>query len=76
MIVIGGLEGLFITMIPLTFIDGATVKNWSRLGWAVVFGIVTFLWWQLLLNQDAVVPERVRADQRPGRPRSRSACSC
>ena len=25
-------------MIPLTFLDGATVKNWSRLGWAVVFG--------------------------------------
>jgi hypothetical protein len=53
MIVIGGLEGLFITMIPLTFLDGATVKNWSRLGWALVFGVVTFLWWQLLLNQDA-----------------------
>jgi hypothetical protein len=53
MIVIGGLEGLFITLIPLTFLDGATVKNWSRLGWALVFGVVTFLWWQLLLNQDA-----------------------
>ncbi len=53
MIVIGGLEGLFITMIPLTFLDGATVKDWSRLGWALVFGVVTFLWWQLLLNQDA-----------------------
>ena len=67
MIVIGGLEGLFITMIPLTFLDGATVKNWSRLGWALVFGVVTFLWWQLLLNQDAVVPGRVRADQRARR---------
>ena len=53
MIVIGGLEGLFITMIPLTFMDGAVIKNWSRLGWAVVFGIVTFLWWQLLLNQES-----------------------
>jgi hypothetical protein len=53
MIMIGGLEGLFITMVPLTFMDGATVKDWSRVGWAVVFGIVTFLWWQLLLNQDA-----------------------
>ncbi len=35
--------------------DGATVMGWSRLGWALVFGTVTFLWWQLLLNQDAVV---------------------
>jgi hypothetical protein len=53
MIVIGGLEGMFITLIPLTFMDGAVVKAWSRLGWAIVFGIVTFLWWQLLLNQSA-----------------------
>jgi hypothetical protein len=53
MIVIGGLEGLFITMLPLTFMDGATVMRWSRIAWILVFGTVTFLWWQLLLNQDA-----------------------
>jgi hypothetical protein len=53
MIVIGGLEGLFITMIPLRFLDGATVMGWSRVAWALAFGTVTFLWWQLLLNQDA-----------------------
>lgn len=52
-IVIGGLEGLFITLIPLRFLDGATVMRWSRIAWAVVFSTVTFLWWQLLLNQDA-----------------------
>jgi outer membrane biosynthesis protein TonB len=53
MIMVGGLEGLFITMIPLTFMDGAIVKDWSRIGWAISFGIVTFLWWQLLLNRTA-----------------------
>lgn len=52
MIMIGGLEGLFITMIPLRFLDGATVMGWSRIAWVLVFGTVTFLWWQLLLNQD------------------------
>jgi hypothetical protein len=52
MIVIGGLEGLFITMIPLRFLDGATVMGWNRVAWALTFGTVTFLWWQLLLNQD------------------------
>jgi hypothetical protein len=52
-IVIGGLEGLFITMIPLRFLDGSTVMGWSRVAWALTFGTVTFLWWQLLLNQDA-----------------------
>jgi hypothetical protein len=53
MIVIGGLEGLVITMIPLRFMDGAAVMRWSRLAWALTFGSITFLWWQLLLNQDA-----------------------
>jgi hypothetical protein len=52
MIVIGGLETLFVSMIPLRFMDGATVMGWSRLAWALTFGAVTFLWWQLLLNQD------------------------
>jgi hypothetical protein len=53
MIVIGGLEGLVVTMIPLRFLDGATVRRWSRLAWALWFGIVVFLWWQLLFNQNA-----------------------
>jgi hypothetical protein len=53
MIVIGGLEGLFVTMIPLRFLDGATVRSWSFVGWILVFATVTFLWWQLLFNQDA-----------------------
>ena len=34
-----------------TWADGAVVKQWSRVGWAITFGIVTFMWWQLLLNQ-------------------------
>ena len=53
MIVIGGLEGLFVTMIPLRFMDGAAVLGWSKVAWALTFGTVTFLWWQLLLNQNA-----------------------
>jgi hypothetical protein len=52
MIVIGGLETLFVTMIPLRFLDGATVMGWSKVAWALTFGTVTFLWWQLLLNQE------------------------
>ena len=53
MIVIGGLEGLFITMLPLRFMDGAMVMNWSRVAWVLMFGTITFLWWQLLLNQNS-----------------------
>ena len=52
MIVIAGLEGLVVTMIPLRFMDGAAVMGWSRVAWVLTFGTVTFLWWQLLLNQN------------------------
>jgi hypothetical protein len=70
MIMVGGLEGLFITMIPLTFMDGAIVKDWSRIGWAITFGIVTFLWWQLPAQPDSLVSQRVPADRT-----CRSSCS-
>ena len=53
MIFIGGLETLFVTMIPLRFLDGSKVMGWSKVAWVLTFGTVTFLWWQLLLNQDA-----------------------
>jgi hypothetical protein len=52
MVTLAGLEGLFFTLIPLRFMDGAVIMQWSRLAWALVFGTVTFLWWQLLLNRD------------------------
>ena len=52
-IFVGGLEGLFFNMIPLTFMDGKAVANWSRVVWAVTFGVATFLFWQLLINPDA-----------------------
>jgi hypothetical protein len=49
---VGGLEGVFYNMIPLTFMDGRAVADWSRLAWAVMFGLATFLFWQLLINPD------------------------
>jgi hypothetical protein len=39
-------------MIPLTFMDGRAVADWSRAAWAVMFGLATFLFWQLLINPD------------------------
>ncbi|HEY7590382.1 MAG TPA: FGLLP motif-containing membrane protein [Candidatus Limnocylindrales bacterium] len=52
-VLVAGLETLVFTMIPLRFMDGAVVMRWSRPAWVLVFGTVTFLWWQLLLNQNA-----------------------
>ena len=50
---VAGLEGVFYNMIPLTFMDGRAVADWSRPAWALMFGIATFLFWQLLINPDA-----------------------
>ncbi len=50
-IFVGGLEGVFYNMIPLTFMDGAVVWRWNRLAWVLIFGLTTFLFWQLVINQ-------------------------
>jgi len=52
-IFVGGLEGVFYSMIPLSFMDGAVVWRWSRVAWVVLFGVATFLFWQLVINQYA-----------------------
>lgn len=49
---VAGIEGAFYAMIPITFMDGATVFEWSKGVWAGVFGTATFLFWHLLLNQN------------------------
>lgn len=49
---VAGIEGLFFGLVPLHFLDGSVVMRWSRLGWAALFGTVTFLWWELVLNRD------------------------
>lgn len=49
-IFVGGLEGVFYSMIPLTFMDGAVVWRWSKFAWALIFGVTAFLFWQLVIN--------------------------
>jgi len=59
---VGGLEGLFFSMIPLTFMDGAKLAQWNRLLWFLMFGAAGFLFWHVLLNQEGAylhaLPER------------------
>ena len=49
---VAGLEAAFFAMIPIDFMDGATIARWNRPVWAVVFGLSGFLFWHLLLNQN------------------------
>jgi len=59
---VGGLEGLFFSMIPLRFMDGAKIAQWNRLLWFLTFGAAAFLFWHVLLNQEGAylhaLPER------------------
>jgi hypothetical protein len=48
---VAGLEGVFYSMLPITFMDGSVVYRWNRLAWASIFGAATFLFWHLILNQ-------------------------
>ena len=57
---VAGIEGAFYAMIPITFMDGATVFEWSKVAWAGVFGVSTFLFWHLLLNQNDAYLDALR----------------
>jgi hypothetical protein len=48
---VAGLEGVFYGMLPITFMDGSAVYRWNRFAWAGIFGVATFLFWHLILNQ-------------------------
>ena len=54
---IGGLEAVAFSLIPLTFMDGATVFNWNKAVWVVLFGTAVFLFWQLVINREAAYLE-------------------
>ncbi len=55
---VGGLVGLAIGMLPLRFLPGGTVYEWSRKAWAVMFAIAMF----------GVVAVMLRPSSGPARP--------
>jgi hypothetical protein len=55
-----GLEGLFFSMIPLRFMDGAKIAKWNRLFWFLIFGLAGFLFCWVLLNPGSAYVQAVR----------------
>ncbi len=49
-IFVGGLEGIFINMIPIAYLDGHKIMKWSRLAWFAMAAVATYLFWLVLLN--------------------------
>ncbi len=52
-LVVGGLVGSMVGLLPLRFMPGATIKNWSRPVWAIVFGACAFLLVAIVLRTPA-----------------------
>ncbi len=57
---VGGLEGLFVNLIPLDVMDGAKIYRWNRRIWIALVLVTAFLVWHVLLNSQASGFESVR----------------
>jgi hypothetical protein len=49
-IFVAGLEGLLFSLVPLAFMDGSKIMAWSRVVWAVTFGLAAWLFFHVLIN--------------------------
>ncbi len=50
---IGGLEGMLFGLVPLRFLPGARIKNWSWVAWAVLTAVVVYLFVHVLLMPES-----------------------
>ena len=49
-VVIGGIEDVVFGLMPLRYLPGQSVMRWSRLAWAILFGIAAFAFLHVLVN--------------------------
>ena len=49
-VLVAGLEGLVIGLLPLRFLDGERIKRWNLRVWLALFGLSLFAFVEVLLN--------------------------
>ena len=49
-IFVAGLEGVFLQLVPMRFMDGYRVWRWNKLAWISLAAVSAFLFWHVLLN--------------------------
>lgn len=59
-IFIGGLEGLFFNLMPIEFLEGKYVWDWSKIRWLMLMLLAAFLFWHVLLNSEGAYDEMVQ----------------
>jgi hypothetical protein len=48
--VVGGIEGAVFGLVPMRFLHGGHVFRWSRLRWAILYGLGLLAFWLIILN--------------------------
>lgn len=51
-IFVGVIEGMFLQLIPMKFMDGHKLWSWNKLAWLALAGTTAFLFWHVLLNAE------------------------
>ncbi len=49
---VAGLQGTFLNMIPVSFMDGQKIWRWRKLAWAGLTVATALLFWHVLINGD------------------------
>lgn len=49
------LEGLFFELFPITYLPGGAIFKWSKISWAIMFGLVSFMLLHTLFNPNSTV---------------------
>jgi hypothetical protein len=47
---VGGIEGIFLNMVPIKYMDGDKIIRWNKLVWLGTTLVVTFIFWHVLIN--------------------------
>jgi hypothetical protein len=61
-----GLEGLFCVLLPLRFMDGEAFWRWNKYAWLAVYGVVAFLFWQIMFNREEAYFDALRQTKAVG----------
>jgi hypothetical protein len=48
---VGGIQGLFFSLVPLTFLDGAKITAWKWWVWPLVMAPLAFIFWHIMINK-------------------------
>ena len=55
-----GLEGLIFALLPIVFLDGHKIAQWSKVLWGIVFGLTAFAFFHIVINKDKDITKAIQ----------------